>query len=303
MKWQTALALGLALALPSVGMRASDMTDRYGIGSEPGSVSSTPNGDRYGDGEMAPDATGDVDRSDALGDRNGDAVVADTNAAIENNETDNNVDQEMNGTDNEGSQAEAAPNANSESSAQVQVTERQPMFADTEIHSPLQGFVSHQAHEVGELSQQIPLFRAANRPDAVMALYHMIRDHVLVKDAAQNVLARRGHPSRPVIIHSDEPMPTTPEEMIRHDIAMHEKALADTQQLLANANTASERAIYQRALDTSQKHLTWMRNLDQGQRLSLGHFGPTVPLSMIASYRSEIGERSAARNRNGRRGR
>ena len=295
MKWQTALALGLVLTLPGVGMRANDLTGSYGNGSEPSTARSMP-----------------ADMSDPLREGSSAAADADTNAALESNETDSSVSPDGNKTDNsttsEGAPAEGTPQNNGTGTAteaapaatgteQVEVTERQPLITAGEIHSPLQGFVSHQAHEVGEISQQIDAFRAANRPDAVMAMYHMIRDHVLVKDAAQNVLARRGQPSRPVTIIPAEPMPTTPEEIIRHDIAMHEQALVDTQQLLANANAASEKAIYQHALDATQKHLDWLRTLDQGQRLSLGHFGPTMPLSMIAGYRSEIGARPASRAR------
>ena len=50
--------------------------------------------------------------------------------------------------------------------------------------NPLQEFVSHQNLEIGMLGEQMDTFRAADRDDVVMAMYHMIRDHTLVSDAA-----------------------------------------------------------------------------------------------------------------------
>jgi len=187
--------------------------------------------------------------------------------------------------------SDGAPNQDAAGNQPVSVTERGSLFAAGTIYTGLQGFVSQQAHEVGELSQQIDFFRAADNPDMVMVLYHMIRDHTLVKDAAQNVLARRGDVSRPVTLFANQPMPTEVADVIRHDIAMHEEMAADTQQALQNASSDEERSIYQHALNASQKHLNWLRRADQGQRLNLGYFGPTMPLSRIAGYREEMGTR------------
>jgi len=200
------------------------------------------------------------------------------------------------GTDNQAApdqnpNVQAQPQPGTETDSSVSVTERGNLVATDKIYTPLQDFVSHQAHEVGELSQQIDFFRGVGNPDAVMTLYHMIRDHVLVKDAAQNVLARRGDVSRPVTLRSEQPMPDTAQDIIRHDIAMHEQALTSTQQALQNANSNEERNIYQHALNATQKHLAWLHKIDQGQQVGLGFFGPTTPLSRIAGYREEIGSR------------
>jgi hypothetical protein len=190
-----------------------------------------------------------------------------------------------------------APSQGAGTTAQTEsgaMTGLQPLWSTDTIHTPLQGFVSTQVHEVGELAQQIDFFKAADRPDVVQTLYHMVRDHVLVSDAAQNVLAQRGDVSKPVSLMPAEPMPTTAEEMIRHDIAMHEQALERTRNLLANASSPAERSIYQTAERATQKHLNWLRRIDRGERVALGYFGPTIPLSQIAGYRSEIGARSNA---------
>jgi len=164
--------------------------------------------------------------------------------------------------------------------------------------NPLQQFVSHQNHEVGMLSHQMDVLKAANRQDAVMAFYHMIRDHTLVSDAAQNVLARRREIARPFQVRMDEPMAQTPEDIIRQQVQHHEQALARTREMLANASTPEERSILQRAENATNKHLNWLRALDQGQAVRIGYFAPTVPLSRIAGYRQQSGVRQA--NRSGR---
>ena len=146
--------------------------------------------------------------------------------------------------------------------------------------------MSDQVNEVGELSQQIDQFRAAKRPEAVMALYHMIRDHTLVADAARNVLARRGEVSEPTIMVAAA-MPNTPDDMIKHDMEMHQQALSQVQQLLANASTPEEKSIYQRAVNATNKHLNWLTAMNQGQPVQIGFFGPTTPLNRIAGYRAE----------------
>jgi len=152
--------------------------------------------------------------------------------------------------------------------------------------TPLNEFLNHQVEEVGMLGDQMEVFRAAKRRDAVMAMYHMIRDHRLVADAAQNVLARRGDVSRPAF-GSTEPAAQDPQEIVRQQMQHHEQALAQTQQLLSSATTPEERSIYQRAIDATNKHLVWLRALDQGQTVRIGFFGPTMPLARIAGYRQQ----------------
>src|SRR5439155_1558924 len=129
----------------------------------------------------------------------------------------------------------------------------------------------------------------------VRVLYHMVRDHVLVADAARNLLARRGQVSRPVSMAL--PMPATadtPEQILRQDLEAHQQALSGTQQMLANATSPEERSIYQQAINATQKHLNWLQNLDQGQQVAVGFFGPTMPLSRIAGYRQQVGQAPAA---------
>jgi hypothetical protein len=178
-----------------------------------------------------------------------------------------------------------------EQASEPSMAEREPLVPAGTIHTPLQGFVSHQVHEVGTLSSQIDLFKAAGRPEVVQALYHMIRDHVLVSEAARNVLARRGDVSRPVSLFSQHPMPTAPEEVIRHDIEAHERSLESTRQLFENAQSPEERNIYQQAMNAAEKHLQWLRSFEQGEPVRLGFFGPTIPLARIAGYRDETGTR------------
>ena len=287
----TAVALGLTLLLPGLALQGDDNAKQYPGDVPGGQVAPAPESDTLRDRDT-------VDPSSAApavldGANNMDAEGPDgteiQNAAPDVSSPDPNV--------------QAAPNENgTETAPAVAVTERVSLVAADKIYTPLQDFVSHQAYEVGELSQQIDFFRGANNPDAVMTLYHMIRDHVLVKDAAQNVLARRGDVSRPVTLRADRPMPDTAEEIIRHDIAMHEAALASTQQALQDASSDEERSIYRHALNATQKHLAWLQKLDQGQRVGLGFFGPTTPLSRIAGYRQEIGTRRMTSRTHGTRG-
>jgi len=155
----------------------------------------------------------------------------------------------------------------------------------------LQQFVGWQVEELAELQPQFDAFRAANRPEAVRVLYHMVRDHVLVADAARNLLARRGQVSRPVMATTPMEMAAdSPEQMLRHDIEAHQQTLSNTQHLMANASSPEERAIYQQAINAVQKHLNWLQRLDQGQQVAVGYFGPTIPLSRIAGYREQIGQ-------------
>jgi len=170
-------------------------------------------------------------------------------------------------------------------------TAQQGAMAASNGYSPLQQFVSHQVDEVAMLSPQFDAFRAANRQDAVRVLYHMVRDHVLVADAARNLLARRGQVSRPVSMSMPMTMTAmgdSPEQIIRQDIEAHQQALSSTQQLLANATSPEERSIYQQAINGTQKHLSWLQSMDQGQQVAVGFFQPTIPLSRIAGYREQV---------------
>jgi hypothetical protein len=292
----TALTVGLALALTGVGTRADDATGRYnGASSE--TIRPLQN--------LTPIA--DV------------AEPADPNGITPEIREDFEAPEQMDAADVEVQQNDQQPGAaappestRTDTGAMGAETHGmmglQPLWPTDRIHTPLQGFVSTQVHEVGMLAQQIDFFKAAGRPDVVQTLYHMVRDHVLVSDAGQNVLARRGDISKPVSLMAPEPMPNTAEEIIRHDIAMHEKSLERTRELLANATSPEERSVYQTAERATQKHLEWLRRLDQGERVALGFFGPTIPLSQIAGYRAEIGTRSnrsrtTRRMRSTRRGR
>jgi len=285
----TAVALGLALMLPGLALRGDD----YGKANPGDTTSSTASpasgADQTGDRDVVnPSGEGTPARDGANNmDAEGPNGTEIQNAAPDAGEpaTNNQAAPDQNGN------AQVQPQTGTETAPSVSVTERENLVATDKIYTPLQDFVSHQAHEVGELSQQIDFFRGAGNPDAVMTLYHMIRDHVLVKDAAQNVLARRGDVARPVTLLAEQPMPDTAQDLIRHDITMHEQALASTQQALQNANSDEERNIYQHAVNATQKHLAWLHKLDQGQQVGLGFFGPTTPLSRIAGYRQEIGAR------------
>jgi hypothetical protein len=146
--------------------------------------------------------------------------------------------------------------------------------------SPLQEFMSRQLDEVGELSQELTQFQAAKKPDAVMALYHMIRDHRLMADAAANILARRGESATPIF--TSMPIPDTPEEAIRQDIQGHQQTASDLQQMIANANTPEEKRLYQHALNGTNQHLAWLQKLDQNQQVAVGFFDATTPLGDLS---------------------
>jgi hypothetical protein len=159
-------------------------------------------------------------------------------------------------------------------------------------YSPLQQFASQQEDEVGMLSRQIDQFRAAKQPQAVMALYHMIRDHQLVVDAARNVLARRGD----VATLSLNPMPPSgsdPQAIYQEDIQAHQQAIDQLQQMIANTDSPAEKNIYQQALTAANRHVQWLQALNQGQTLQIGFFGPTVPLDRIAGYREQLNSTAA----------
>jgi hypothetical protein len=146
--------------------------------------------------------------------------------------------------------------------------------------SPLQEFMSRQLDEVGQLSQELTQMQAAKKPDAVMALYHMIRDHRLMADAAANILARRGESATPTF--TSMPIPNTPDEAIRQDIQGHQQTASDLQQMIANANSPEEKRLYQHALNATNQHLAWLQKLDQNQQVAAGFFGPTTPLGDLS---------------------
>jgi hypothetical protein len=161
-------------------------------------------------------------------------------------------------------------------------TPAQAGTATTPVYaSPLQEMVSHQVDEIGELEQQLDQFRAANRPDAVLVTYHMIRDHRLLADAAENVLARRGAVATPTMTVAP-PLPNTPADTIRQDVQEHQQAAANLQQLISSEKTPEDKNLYQRALDVTNKHLQWLQALDQGQQVAVGFFGPTTPLGQLS---------------------
>jgi hypothetical protein len=189
--------------------------------------------------------------------------------------------------------AAASPNApNQNQSSVTPGNTGQPGAPATPAAAPvysssLQQFASQQEDEVGMLSQQIDLFRTAKQPQAVMALYHMIRDHQLVVDAARNVLARRGD----LATLSLNPMPlpsTDPQALYQADIQAHQQTIDQLQQMVANTSSPAEKNIYQQALTAANRHVQWLQALNQGQNLQIGFFGPTVPLDRIAGYRAEL---------------
>jgi hypothetical protein len=192
-------------------------------------------------------------------------------------------------------------------------------------YSPLQELASHNVDEIGELSQQIDQMRAAKRPDAVMVMYHMIRDHRLLADAAANALARRGDVAAPTITVT-QPLANSPADTIRQDIQEHQQMAANLQQMVSSANTPEDKNIYQQALNATNKHLQWLQALDQGQQVAVGFFGPTTPLGQlsgqagittasatgypqptisqrVAGYQQQMAPRRATRHRRYRHGR
>lgn len=179
-----------------------------------------------------------------------------------------------------------------------------PGAAAAADQSPLHAFVSDNVNEVGMLADQIQQAKAANRPEVVRMLQHMVRDHVLVADAARIALARSGQRSTPQASGMEMgPMGNSLEEMIRADIQAHEQMLTKVQQLRADASTPQERSIYQQALNATQRHLDWLRSFDQGRPVQLGYFGPTPSLTQIAALPVNVGTSRVAGFRSGGRSR
>jgi len=311
MKRYTVLTLGLALTLPCWGAWA-DQNGAPAAGDQGAPAQAQPNNAAPDQNQAQPNnAPADQNQAqpnNAAPDQNqaqpnNQNPAQPNNAAPDNNQPNNaqpNQAQPDNGQpgNTQPNQAQPTPAPSDQRQPNQSQDQAQPNAGQgtagmngATSSSPLREFVGAQVNEVGELSDQIDQFRAAKRPEAVMALYHMIRDHTLVADAARNVLARRGEVSEPVFM----PMQATsssPDEIIQHDVQMHQQTLSQLQQMLANAQSPEERNIYQRAIDATNKHLGWLNAMSQGQTVQIGFFGPTTPLNRIAGYREE---RPAAR--------
>jgi len=304
MKRYSLLALGLALTLPCAGSRAKDQTGAVGTDNQsgaaganqqPATAPTSPQPDvaqplpppGNGQGVQQPDAgqtNQQPDNGQAIQQQNAGQPNQQPNIAPANPQPNTGRLNQQPGSGQPlqqptPGQTDAAGNA------------QQGTMVSPDSYSPLQKFVSSQADEVATLSPQFDVFRAANRQDAVRVLYHMVRDHVLVADAARNLLARRGQVSRPASMSAPMtlmPMGDSPEQIIRQDIEAHQQALSNTQQLLTSATSPEERSIYQQAINATQKHLGWLQSMDQGQQVAVGFFQPTIPLSRIAGYREQV---------------
>jgi hypothetical protein len=286
------LALGLALTLSCAGSRANDQAGAVGTDNQPGAASANQQ-PPTAPTTPQPDIAQPTPQPDN-GQGNQQPNADQTNPQPDNGQVNPqpNVGQPNPQPDN----GQAIPQPNTGQPGAVG-NAQQGAMASPDIHSPLQEFVSHQVDEVASLAPQFDAFRAANRADAIPVLYHMVRDHVLVADAARNLLARRGQISRPVTLApAMDVVAVTPDDMLRHDIEAHQQALSSTQQLLANSTSPEERNIYQQAVNATQKHLGWLQSLSQGQQVALGFFEPTIPLNRIAGYREQVGQARTGRS-------
>lgn len=315
------LALGLALTLPCAGSRANDQTGAVGTDNQPGTTGTNgqpatiPANPQPGLNPAPPQAplgqdnqplnNGQLNQQPNNGQLNQPPNHGQLNPQPDNGQLNQ---QPNNGQFNQqpgNGLANPQPNAGQPNPQPGNVPATQQPNANQSgttangtpgsttaapAGSPLQQFVGRQIDEVAALQPQFDAFRAANRPEAVRVLYFMVRDHVLVADAARNLLARQGQVSRPVTMPTTTVVADTPEQMIKQDIDAHQQTLTDTQQMLANASSPEEKSIYQQAVNKTQKHLTWLRAMDQGQQVALGYFGPTVPLNRIAGYREQVGQ-------------
>jgi hypothetical protein len=271
MKKHTVLTLGLALALPCVGAWAID-NNSAGATADQGTQLQAP---------ATPDQN-QAQPNNAPADQN----QAQPNNAVPDNTPPNN--QQPNNTQPNNAQPNNAVPSDQQQPNGLQ--NQQPAtdqgagaMTNGTSASPLRQFVGAQIQEVGELSDQLDQFRAANRPGAVMAAYHMIRDHTLAADAARNILARRGEPSEPSFM----PMPamaSSPDEMVQHDLQEHQQMLSQLQQMAANASSPQERNLYHKAIDATNKHIGWLNAMSQGQTVQVGFFQPTTPLGMLAGH-------------------
>lgn len=286
MKKHTVLTLGLALALPCVGAWAID-NNGTGAATDQGTQLQAPAQQDQNQNQAQPNTPADQNQAqpnNAPADQN---QAQPNNAAPDNNQPNNqpNTAAPDNAQPNNAQPNNAAPSDQQQPNAlqnQQPNTDQSTGAMNSGMSaSPLRQFVGAQIQEVGELSDQIDQFRAANRPQAVMAAYHMIRDHTLAADAARNILARRGEPTEPVFM----PMPAmagSPDEILQHDLQEHQQMLSQLQQMQGSASSPQERNLYQRAIDATNKHLGWLNAMSQGQTVQIGFFQPTTPLGMIA---------------------
>jgi ferritin len=293
------LTLGLALVLPCLGVRADD-NGNAGAAGDQGTQLQAPAAPDQNQNQAQPNNNAPADQNQAQPNpAPPNNAPADQNPVPPNNAAPNSAAPDTNQPNTappapvqpDGTQPNAAPSDQRQPNPPQDQTQPNQAPGATAMNSgtsgsPLRDFVSAQVNEVGELSQQIDQFRAAKRPDAVMALYHMIRDHTLVADAARNVLARRGEISDPTFMPM-EAMGNSPDEILQHDVQTHQQTLSQLQQMLANASSPEEKNIYQRAIDATNKHLGWLNAMSQGQQVQIGFFGPTTPLNRIAGYREE----------------
>jgi hypothetical protein len=286
MKKHTVLTLGLALALPCVGAWAID-NNSAGATPDQGAQLQAPA--QQDQNQAQPNTPADQNQAQP------NTAPADQNQAQPNNAAPDNTQPNNPPPDN--TQPNNLPPNNAPPNNAAPPDQQQPNALPNQQQpstdqgagavnsgtsaSPLRQFVGAQIQEVGELSDQIDQFRAANRPQAVLAAYHMIRDHTLAADAARNILARRGEPTEPIFM----PMPamaSSPDEMVQHDLQEHQQMLSQLQQMAANASSPQERNLYQKAIDATNKHIGWLNAMSQGQTVQVGFFQPTTPLGMLA---------------------
>lgn len=306
MRKHTVLTLGMALALPCVGAWAID-NNATGAAADQGAQlqapatqdqnqaqPNTPAGQNQAQPNNAPADQNQAQPNTAPPDQN---QAQPNNAAPDNTQPNNNQpnnppnnaapdnNQPNNNQPNNAPPNNAAPPDQQQPNAlpnQQPGTDQGAGAANSGTSaSPLRQFVGAQIQEVGELSDQIDQFRAANRPQAVLAAYHMIRDHTLAADAARNILARRGEPTEPIFMPIPA-MANSPDEMVQHDLQEHQQMLSQLQQMAANASSPQERNLYQKAIDATNKHIGWLNAMSQGQTVQVGFFQPTTPLGMLA---------------------
>jgi len=279
MRKDIVLALGLALALPCAGAWAQEGAANSGNGAAAGTELQAPAPSNPGPAQAPDQNAAPPDRAQP------NAAPQDQAQPLPQNQEPNNLQQPGAPPPNAAPQNltppdQNAPNAAPTNQPQSSVPGEPGTTATPVYYSPLQEFQSKQVDEIGELSQELTQFKSAKRPEAVMVLYHMIRDHRLLADAAGDMLARRGDVSTPTI--TPQPIADTPDQMLQQDIQGHEQTASQLQQMVSNANAPEEQHLYQRALNVTNQHLSWLRSLNQGQQVSLGFFGPTTPLGALS---------------------
>src|SRR5205807_1660622 len=96
-------------------------------------------------------------------------------------------------------------------------------------------------------------------------------------------LARRGEVSRPTTLLLQEEPPASTTDMVQRDLAMHQDALNNVQQLASNATDPGERSVYEHAIPAIKQHVDWLQRSSQGEKVDAGFFGPTPSISLIAA--------------------